>query len=79
MRRPTSSSLKLTKDCKPFPREASHPALPDYEVGLEGKLVLKDFGLAVAEGETSTSKELYKMTELRGLGRQKDFGVMFNS
>jgi 3-hydroxyisobutyrate dehydrogenase len=59
------------------------PASRDYEGGFGVKLMLKDLGLAVAAAEgagvavpmTSTSKELYKMTKLRGLG-EKDFGVM---
>jgi 3-hydroxyisobutyrate dehydrogenase len=59
------------------------PASRDYEGGFGVKLMLKDLGLAVEAARdagvalplTSTSKELYKMTELRGLG-EKDFGVM---
>jgi 3-hydroxyisobutyrate dehydrogenase len=59
------------------------PASRDYEGGFGVRLMLKDLGLAVDAARnagvalplTSTSKELYKMTELRGMG-EKDFGVM---
>jgi 3-hydroxyisobutyrate dehydrogenase len=63
--------------------KTSGPASRDYEGGFGVRLMLKDLGLAVDAARnagvalplTSTSKELYKMTELRGLG-EKDFGVM---
>jgi 3-hydroxyisobutyrate dehydrogenase len=59
------------------------PASRDYDGGFGTKLMLKDLGLAVQAAErtgvalplTTTSKELYKLAELRGLGN-KDFGVM---
>jgi 3-hydroxyisobutyrate dehydrogenase len=59
------------------------PASRDYEGGFGTKLMLKDLGLAVAAGEEAgvalplgaVSKELYRMADLRGLGK-KDFGVM---
>lgn len=59
------------------------PASRDYQGGFGVRLMLKDLGLAVDAARdagvalplTSTSKELYKMTELRGFG-EKDFGVM---
>jgi 3-hydroxyisobutyrate dehydrogenase len=59
------------------------PASRDYEGGFGVALMLKDLGLAVASAQdagvalpmTATSKELYKMTELRGAGH-KDFGYM---
>jgi 3-hydroxyisobutyrate dehydrogenase len=59
------------------------PASRDYEGGFGTKLMLKDLGLAVAAGEKAgvalplgaVSKELYRMADLRGLGK-KDFGVM---
>lgn len=59
------------------------PASRNYEGGFGAKLMLKDLGLAVSAAEessvalplTSTSKELYRLVTLRGLG-DKDFGVM---
>lgn len=59
------------------------PAAHDYKGGFGTKLMLKDLGLAVAAAEHegvalplgTTSKELYRMASLRGLG-DKDFGVM---
>eukprot|EP00545_Synedropsis_sp_CCMP1620_P000880 CAMPEP_0119029764 /NCGR_PEP_ID=MMETSP1176-20130426/40687_1 /TAXON_ID=265551 /ORGANISM="Synedropsis recta cf, Strain CCMP1620" /LENGTH=301 /DNA_ID=CAMNT_0006986119 /DNA_START=188 /DNA_END=1093 /DNA_ORIENTATION=+ len=59
------------------------PAFNDYRGGFGSKLMLKDLGLAVAAGEEvgvalplgTTSKELYRLATLRGMG-EKDFGVM---
>lgn len=59
------------------------PAANEYEGGFAAKLMLKDLALAVAAAEHSgvalplgtTSKELYRLASLRGLG-EKDFGVM---
>jgi 3-hydroxyisobutyrate dehydrogenase len=59
------------------------PASNDYRGGFGSKLMLKDLGLAVAAGEEAgvalplgtTSKELYRLATLRGMGDQ-DFGVM---
>ena len=58
-------------------------AANEYEGGFAAKLMLKDLALAVAAAESSgvalplgtTSKELYRLASLRGLG-DKDFGVM---
>ena len=59
------------------------PATRDYEGGFATKLMLKDLALAVAAAEHSgvalplgtTSKELYRLASIRGMG-DKDFGVM---
>lgn len=59
------------------------PASNDYEGGFGTKLMLKDLGLAVAAAEENgvalplgvTSKELYRLANMRGLG-EKDFGII---
>ena len=59
------------------------PAARNYEGGFGTSLMLKDLGLAVSAGAEAgvalplgaVSKELYRMADLRGLGK-KDFGVM---
>lgn len=63
--------------------ETGAPASKDYEGGFGTKLMLKDLGLAVSAGKDAhvslplgnTTKELYQMADLRGLG-DKDFGVI---
>lgn len=61
----------------------SPPASRDYQGGFGTRLMLKDLGLAVSAGQEeglalplgATSKELYRLADLRGHG-DKDFGVM---
>lgn len=59
------------------------PAAHSYRGGFASSLMLKDLGLAVSVADevnvalpmTATSKELYQLAVLRGLG-SKDFGVI---
>jgi 3-hydroxyisobutyrate dehydrogenase len=78
--------------CNPHPAVAMSkasqgtvsPAYNNYEGGFGTKLMLKDLGLAVAAAEAAgvavplaaSSKELYRIAVLNGLG-EKDFGVMY--